>query len=207
MWFHLELRGRGYNAARAAVATSDKAAGPYQFVKSFRPNGNMSRDMDLFLDDDGQAYHIYSSRDNYDMRICRLSRDFLSPTTNDVLVASDHREAPAMFKRGGIYYLITSACTGWSPNAANYYTARNILGPWTAHPNPCHGPNDQTTFRGQSSSVLPLPGRADAFIFMADRWIPNNLASSRYLWLPIQFKGNEIEIQWRDEWSLGYFDK
>jgi len=207
MWFHLELRGRGYNAARVGVAISDKAAGPYQFVRSSRPNGNMSRDMDIFLDDDGQAYHIYSSRDNYDIRICQLSQDFLSPTTNDVLVASDHREAPALFKHRGTYYLITSACTGWRPNAANYYTAANILGPWLAHPNPCQGTNYQTTFRGQSSSVLPLPGQADAFIFMADRWIPSDLASSRYIWLPIQFKGNEIDIEWRDEWNLGFFRK
>jgi beta-galactosidase len=207
MWFHLELRGRGYSAARAALATSDKPAGPYQFVKSLRPNGNMSRDMDLFLDDDGQAYLIYSSRDNYDMRLCQLSQDFLSATTNDVLVASDHREAPAMFKHGGAYYLITSACTGWKPNAANYYTASRILGPWTAHPNPCLGTNNQTTFDGQSSSVLRLPGQADAFIFMGDRWIPQNLASSRYLWLPIQFDkgGLGIEIKWRDEWNLDFF--
>jgi len=102
---------------------------------------------------------------------------------------------------------ITSACTGWRPNAANYYTASRILGPWTAHPNPCLGTNDQTTFGGQSSFVVPLPGRPEAFIFMADRWIPYNLASSRYLWLPIQFKGSEIEIAWRDEWNLGLFDK
>ncbi|HEY3861738.1 MAG TPA: glycoside hydrolase family 43 protein [Verrucomicrobiae bacterium] len=205
MWFHLELRGRGYNAARAAVAVSDQVTGPYRFVKSFRPNGNMSRDMDLFQDDDGRAYHIYSARDNYDMRICQLSEDYLSPTANDVLVAQDHREAPAMFKHQGTYYLITSACTGWRPNAANYYTASRVLGPWTAHDNPCLGTNAATTFRGQSSFVLPLPGQPDAFIFMADRWMPSDLALSRYIWLPIQFKGTEIEIAWRDEWKLNLF--
>lgn len=37
MWFHLELKGKGYAAARTAVATSDKATGPYAYVKSFRP--------------------------------------------------------------------------------------------------------------------------------------------------------------------------
>ena len=86
-------------------------------------------------------------------------------------------------------------------------TASHILGPWTAHSNPCQGTNDQTTFGGQSSSVLPLPGQPDAFIFMADRWIPSDLASSRYIWLPIQFKGSEIEIEWRNEWTLGFFHK
>ena len=206
MWFHLELRGQGYAAARAAVAVSDTIAGPYRFLKDFRPNGNMSRDMNLFLDDDGKAYQIYSSRDNYDMRICQLSDDFLSPTTNDVLIASDHREAPALFKYLGRYFLITSACTGWAPNAANYYTADHILGPWTRHPNPCRGQDADKTFDGQSTYVLPVPDKAGAFIFMADRWNPRDLRNSRYIWLPIQIHGDELTITWRDEWSLDWFD-
>src|SRR6185312_16250286 len=66
MWFHLELKGKGYSAARAGVAVSKTAVGPYKFLKSFRPNGNMSRDMTLYVDDKGTAYQIYSSRENYD---------------------------------------------------------------------------------------------------------------------------------------------
>src|SRR5690349_3807757 len=96
MWFHLELRGQGYRAARAAVAVSDKVTGPYTYLHSFRPNGNMSRDMNLFVDDDGSAYHIYSSRENYDLRISKLNDDFLTPTTKDSLLFSKHREAPAL---------------------------------------------------------------------------------------------------------------
>lgn len=38
MWFHLELKGLGYRAARAAVAVSDKPAGPYRFIRSGRVN-------------------------------------------------------------------------------------------------------------------------------------------------------------------------
>lgn len=38
MWFHLELKGKGYEAARAAVAVSNHVAGPYQFINSFRIN-------------------------------------------------------------------------------------------------------------------------------------------------------------------------
>jgi beta-xylosidase len=36
MWFHLDKRN--YGMARAAVAVSDKPAGPYTYVGSFRPN-------------------------------------------------------------------------------------------------------------------------------------------------------------------------
>ena len=37
MWFHLELKGQGYNAARTGVAISDKVPGPYQYIRSLRP--------------------------------------------------------------------------------------------------------------------------------------------------------------------------
>lgn len=207
MWFHLELKGQGYNAARAAVAISDNVTGPYQFVDSFRPNGNMSRDMTLYKDEDGHAYHIYSSRDNYDLRISRLSEDYLTPTERDSMLFSEHREAPAIFKRDDLYYLITSACTGWTPNAANYYTAESLWGPWERHDNPVRGPGADTTFGGQSTFVLPVQGRDDAFIFMADHWNPENLRESRYIWLPIRFEEDEMVINWADEWDLSVFDE
>jgi beta-galactosidase len=206
MWFHLELRGQGYAAARAAVAVSSRVAGPYTFLKSFRPNNNMSRDMNLYLDDDGKGYQVYSSRENYDLRICQLSEDFRSATTNDILICQDHREAPAIFKSQGRYYLITSACTGWTPNEANYYTADSIMGHWTRHPNPCRGPKAETTFDGQSTFVLPVSGRTDAFIFMADRWNPSDLKNSGHIWLPIALNNGQVLINWRSEWNLGWFD-
>ncbi len=205
MWMHLEQRG--YRFASAGVAVGDRPTGPFTFTNAFQPNGNMSRDMTVFLDDDGKAYEIYAARDNYDMRICRLSDDFLSATTNDVMIASDHREAPALFKYRARYYLITSACTGWTPNAANYYTADHIPGPWTAHPNPCRGPNAEKTFGGQSTFVLAAPGKPGGFIFMADRWKPRDLANSAYLWLPLQIKGDDLSIGWQEAWSLDGFDK
>jgi beta-galactosidase len=205
MWMHLEQGG--YHLASVGIAVGGSPAGPFTFQNAFQPNGNMSRDMTLYVDDDGNAYEIYSARDNYDLRICRLSDDFLSATTNDVLIASDHREAPALFKYRSRYYLITSACTGWAPNAANYYTAGHILGPWTGHPNPCRGPNAERTFDGQSTFVLPVPGKAGALIFMADRWKPHDLPNSTYLWLPLQCEGDNLIIDWRDVWSLESFHK
>ncbi|MBT3379290.1 MAG: family 43 glycosylhydrolase [Lentisphaerae bacterium] len=38
MWFHLELKGQGYAAARSGVAVSSSPTGPYAFCDSFRPN-------------------------------------------------------------------------------------------------------------------------------------------------------------------------
>ncbi len=207
MWFHLELRGKGYSAARAAVAVSDTATGPYKFVKSFRPNGNMSRDMTLFKDEGGAVYHVFASRDNFDMRICQLSDDYLSPTDRDVVIHSDHREAPALFKHGGKYYLITSACSGWRANEARADTADSIWGPWSSEGNPARGPEAETTFGSQSTHVLPVAGREGAFIFMADRWKGHDLIDSRYIWLPVQFDDGGAFVEWVEEWDLSWFDK
>ena len=33
--------------------------------------------------------------------------------------------------------MITSGCTGWAPNAARMFKAKNIYGPWEQLPNPC----------------------------------------------------------------------
>ena len=38
MWFHLELKGRGYDAARYGVAVAEKPEGPYRFLYSQRAN-------------------------------------------------------------------------------------------------------------------------------------------------------------------------
>ncbi|MEO8404203.1 MAG: glycoside hydrolase family 43 protein [Chitinophagaceae bacterium] len=206
MWFHLELKGKGYSAARAAIAVSDKVTGPYKYVNSFRPNSNMSRDMTLFVDDDGSAYEIYSSRENYDLRIVKLTDDYLAATTEDTMVFSLHREAPAIFKYNRKYYLITSACTGWKPNKASMHMASSVMGPWTlTNDNPLKGAGADTTYGGQSMYIQPVPGKKNAFVFMADRWNPKDLKDSRYLWLPVQFKNDEPFIDWLDQWDMDFF--
>lgn len=202
LWFHLELKGKGYSAARAAVAVSDNITGPYTYVSSFRPNGNMSRDMGLFVDDNGAAYHIYSSRENYDLRIARLTDDYLQATTQDSMIFSNHREAPALFKVKNDYYLITSGCTGWTPNQASIHTAKSPFGPWKLLGDPMKGENAALTFGGQSTYVLPLPGKKEEYVFIVDKWNPKDLKDSRYLWLPIQFNQEGPYIEWKDEWSL-----
>ena len=38
MWFHLELRHKGYDAARVGVATAENPFGPFTYIRTFRPN-------------------------------------------------------------------------------------------------------------------------------------------------------------------------
>ena len=244
MWFHLELKGQGYNAARAGVAISDTPTGPYRFLRSGRVNpgvlpenvdkavfdtlnvshepkswtpewlkmvgeglyvkrdlqgGQMSRDMTVYVDDDGKAYHIYSSEENLTLQIAELSDDYTTHTGRYVRVApTGHNEAPAIFKRKGTYWMITSGCTGWDPNEARMFSAKNIMGPWTQHPNPCVGPNKDLTFGGQSTYILDT-GKQQ--IFMADIWRPRHPIDARYIWLPIEFDKNGTPVvKWQDKW-------
>ncbi|PAW94737.1 beta-glucanase [Mucilaginibacter sp. MD40] len=172
------------------------------------PGGQMARDMTVFVDDDGKAYHIFSSEENLTLDVAELSADYTGHTGKFSRVYIGHQtEAPAVFKRNGLYYMIGSGCTGWAPNAARWFTAKNIFGPWTYHGNPCTGPGANITFGGQSTYVLPVTGKKDAFIFMADKWTPKNAIDGRYLWLPIVFDGNDIKISWKDNWTLDEFKK
>lgn len=247
MWFHLELRGQGYNAARAGLAVSEKVTGPYRYIRSYRPNaghwpmgfpeawkkpdpnaanlkwwtpewyktvnegffvcrdfegGQMSRDMTIFVDDDDKAYHIYSSEENLTLNIAELSSDYQSHTGKYIRLApAGHNEAPSIFKKDGTYYMITSGCTGWDPNAGRSFSARSIWGPWTSLGNPFQGERSEISFDSQSTFIFPLQGKKDQFVFMADRWRPRNPSDGRYVWLPIEFKDGKPVLNWKDSWS------
>jgi beta-xylosidase len=168
--------------------------------------GQMARDMTLFVDDDGKAYHICSSEENSTTQISLLTDDYLSYAGKYTRAfVGRYMEAPAIFKHRGKYYFIGSGCTGWDPNAARSAVAPGIWGPWTELGNPCRGTEEENdkTFWSQSTYILPVAGKHDAFIFMADRWNPENPIDGRYIWLPVQFdeSGNPI-IKWLTKWNL-----
>lgn len=50
MFFHLEMKNQGYHAARTAIAVASKPEGPFQFIRSLRPNaGHWPMNMDQHL--------------------------------------------------------------------------------------------------------------------------------------------------------------
>lgn len=166
------------------------------------PGGQMARDMNLFVDDNGKAFHIYSSEENSTLHISELNDDYTDCSGKYArFFPGRFMEAPAMFKKDGKYYLIMSGCTGWAPNAGRSAVAASIWGPWEELENPFIGEGADLSFRSQSTFVLPVPGTNDRFIYMGDRWIPKNAIDGRYIWLPIRFEGNQPVIKWVDEWS------
>ncbi|BDA43720.1 hypothetical protein COCOBI_04-7350 [Coccomyxa sp. Obi] len=187
MWMHLDEAD--YELARCGTATATAPQGPFTYRGSFRPHGHMCRDFTVFKDDDNSAYIAYSSEDNKVMHISQLSKDYVGVTQKFIrTMIGMSREAPAMFKYKGLYLMLTSGCTGWNPNRAEIFFARSPMGEWESLGNPCIGGTimaRQSTFFSQGTYVLPMPGRPNEYVFLADRWVPTNLGNSRYIWLPM----------------------
>lgn len=210
MWFHYDKVGYGDSQAGVAVASTPQ--GPFRYLGEHRPvTKSTYRDMNLFVDDDGKAYAIYSGEENQTMHIVRLRADWTEEEKPMVegktwarILERRARESPAIFKNQGKYYLFTSGTTGWNPNPADLAVADHVLGPYKQLGNPCVGPEAETTFRTQNTCILPAPGKPPGhFIYMGDRWKPDTLADSRYVWLPFEMKGNRMTLEWTDSWKPG----
>lgn len=204
MWLHVDTMD--YQAARCGVAISSSPEGQFTYLGSFRPEGQMARDLTVFVDDDSKAYLFTSSEDNAVMHVCQLTDDYLNTSgTFERVFIGKYVEAPTLFKRHGKYIFIGSGCTAWNPNAAKSAVANSIFGPWKMTGNPCTGKGADKTFQSQSTFVIPVSSEDnDTYIFAADRWNMSNLSDSRYVWLPISFRyNNEFDamyIRWEDQW-------
>ncbi len=167
------------------------------------PGGQMSRDMTVYVDDDGKAYHIYSAEENLTLNIAELTDDYLDYTGRYVRVApGGQNEAPAIFKRDGVYWMITSGCTGWAPNEARMFKATSLWGAWEQLPSPFVGKDAKKSFHTQGTYIFKVEGTEDGFVFMADRWNPRSLKNSRHIWLPIDFEADSTPvIRWVNSWS------
>jgi hypothetical protein len=105
------------------------------------------------------------------MYVVRLNDDFTGPETPVVenqtwarTLVRHMREGAAPFKFNGRYYLITSACTGWTPNAADCAVADNILGPYKSRGNPASGKARKEPSKLRARSSCPCrSGRGNLF--------------------------------------------
>ncbi len=165
------------------------------------PEGQESRDMTLFLDDDGRGWHVYSSEHNSTVHLAELSGDFESWSGRyRRILPFRWTEGIALFKRRGRYWMIGSGCTGWKPNPGRSAVAASLDGPWEELGNPAVDEGGDTTYGGQSTFVLKLD--EDHFILMLDLWRPENAIDGRYLWLPVRFDGARPVVHAPEEWSL-----
>jgi hypothetical protein len=201
MYMHIDgnTAEGSYKLARVGVAVSDRVDGDYRYLRSFRPLGHESRDIGQFIDDDGAAYLIFEDRP-FGFRIARLSDDYLSVEKEMSLVAA-HMEGGAIVHYDGLYYMIGSALTGWSPNPNKYATARSLEGPWSEFRD--IAPPETKTYGSQSTMLLKVVGtKKTSVILMCDIWKPRTQWDSRYLWMPLEIGGGKLWLPAPKPWTI-----
>ncbi|MFB7251192.1 family 43 glycosylhydrolase [Microbacterium sp. NPDC056234] len=199
----LHVDSDDYSFARVGYATADAPEGPFRYVGSERPLGNLSRDIGVFQED-GVGYLLSEDRDN-GLHIYRLAADYLSVESVVATTLKDDRshgyESPTVIKYDGLYYLFGSDLTGWAMNDNKVSTSPSLAGPWSAWSD--IAPPGSATFQSQVSVVVPVEiGDDTRFVYVGDRWIKDDLKSSPAVVLPIELGEGEARLLWRDEWAL-----
>jgi beta-xylosidase len=201
MYMHID--SGNYKLARVGVATCDTVDGNYQFLRSFRPLGQESRDIGQFVDDDGTAYLIFEDRPN-GFHIAKLSNDYLTVAEDTHLFPKAEGgalEGGALVHYNGLYYVVGSQLSGWGANANKYATAAKLQGPWSAFKD--IAPPNLKTYGSQSSMLLKVVGsKTTTVIFMGDIWKPRTLWDSRYLWMPLQIGDGNLFLPAPKPWTM-----
>lgn len=210
MYIHWE-NGLGYGEARVCVAYADKINGDYTFSSTFRPNEHDSRDQTVLVGPDGKGYHICATGMNTDINIALLSEDFLTteqnPVTEIQILRGRRLEAPAALRVDDTYFCLFSECSGWDPNPGHCAFSTDILGDWTEGPNFAIDNGAATTYQSQSTYIITVEGRPNAYIYMGDRWDKNDVGGrSEYVWLPLSVRSGFPTVKWHDSWKLSVFD-
>lgn len=224
-----------YSRAMVGFATSSTPFGPFKLVNMTRMNYDLqysedrlgeARDMTVFVDkgvdrnNDGadDAYVVYSSEMNAKLYISLLNKDYTAPAKpgNTAVQGTDYaarilsdnsREAPALFKYDGWYYLITSGTDGWNSTDHIYYRSRDLFSGWEKVGNPALNDTGKC-FNTQVTYVIPVDAENGKFIYMADRWNGNDLSESRTVWLPIRMNvGNTLSILNETNWTIDRLDQ
>ncbi|EGO02770.1 glycoside hydrolase family 43 protein [Serpula lacrymans var. lacrymans S7.3] len=195
MWFHSD--NSDYSAAMVGVATSETPCGPYDYKASWKPLGADSRDESIFQDADQTAYLLYASDNNVDFKISVLDSNYYNVTAMVSEIPNSNLEAPGIVKRNNTYYLIASHTSGWAPNPNKWFSAPTLSSNWSSQND--IAPEDTNTYFSQNAYDLPLGNNT---IYMGDRWWPELLGNSSYIWLPLDWSSGAPQLVWADVWSI-----
>ena len=195
LWINVYDNVSGYRVftSKTPVGPFIEQAEPKMAVNAGAPKASLNNgDHDTFIDDDDTAYLAYTDwRTDGTIVIEKLSADYLTGTGKVVRsVTAGRTEAPGMFKRNGIYYVLYSDpnCGYCSGTGTSYKTAPSPLGPWSEgkkiSDNSCGG---QPSF----VSTIKLSG-GTVFLFGSDLWnnAAKNEALANYYWAPLTFNAD-----------------
>lgn len=133
---------KGPGGVALGVAVSDNPIGPFKDAlghalvtnnqTTFAPHGWDDLDPTVFIDDDGRAFLYWGNNACY---YAELNEDMISlksdisfvPLNNETF-GPDFEEAPWLYKRNGLYYLVFASGL---PESIRYSTGESPTGPWT----------------------------------------------------------------------------
>ena len=210
LWFNYIVDG-SFGRSFYACATSPTAAGPFKLVNrnvtslQYSING----DQNLFVDDDGEGYIIYTNIGTWHHRISieRLTHDFtdsLGGAASSGIFGEAYVEAPMMFRRGGAYYVAFGRCCCYCETGSivTYYTATSPLGPYTKR-SPLGDLHSQSTdiFRYLNASG------GEEYMYIGDHWqsAPDRVKGHDYtVWAPLVFgeDGNVTTAGFADSFAV-----
>lgn len=188
-----------YTDPHIGYATCKAINGEYTFHGPLLHEGEPIRrwDMGTFQDTDGTGYLLIHHGIIY-----RLTQDYKT-AEKQLPYIPDMGESPAMFKKDGYYYLLSSNLTSWERNDNKYHSATNIDGPWTLQGLFC--PEGSLTYNSQCSFVLPVVrGNDTVYMYMGDRWsFPHQSDAATQVWLPITAENGKMSIpEYWEAWDF-----
>lgn len=194
MWYNYIVGD--FSRSFYGIATSPTAAGPFTVVNPdvalrYADNG----DENLFVDDDGAAYVIYTTLSHgHGMSIERLAANYsasLGAAASSGIFGDGGVEAPALFKRGADYYALFGGCCCYcgSGSPVSAYSAPSPLGPWTKQAG-----GALPSLASQSTDVFAYTDSSGVkqFLYIGDHWqsAPDGLKSHDFtVWAPLTFSG------------------
>ncbi len=185
------------------VLESDSPAGPFVergsptlAFNTAGPSGKINNgDENLFVDDDGTGYVVYTewAKGRGNIVVEQLTPDYLSGTGRYASLGVSQTESPTLFKRNGIYYvLLGDPNCAYCQTGTAYFTASAPLGPWSTGKR-----ISATSCGGQPGHVsqLPTPDGGSWYLYQSDLWLNSdgreggdlNQAPAPQFWAPLRF--------------------
>eukprot|EP00730_Choanoeca_flexa_P015117 TRINITY_DN6860_c0_g1_i1.p1 TRINITY_DN6860_c0_g1~~TRINITY_DN6860_c0_g1_i1.p1 ORF type:complete len:362 (+),score=60.38 TRINITY_DN6860_c0_g1_i1:2-1087(+) len=212
LWVNAVPEGN-FGGSFYVAATSATPEGPFAVQNE---NITMAHaapgDFDLFVDDDGTGYLIYTSvNEGHNISVEQLAPDMLSSTRNNSgFFGATFVEAPVMFKRQGVYYAMFGHCCCFCAEGSDIgvYTASSPMGPWTTQQDIGCQAKQPSWLAGQARCTSLTQAQQNCivevtttngveYVWTGDRWqsAPDKIKDHDFqYWSPLTFSAGQDGI-------------
>jgi len=215
LWYNwLPSQTGSFSKSYYGVALSATPYGPFKVSNINITLGYVNiGDFNLFQDDDGTGYLIYTAHIQgfpvtHQMSVEQLAPDFQSSTGlnhSSGFFGDSFVEAPAYFKRGSDYFAVFGQCCCYcgSGSPVTYYRASHPLGPYTKGSLVTDG-----SIHAQQTNILPYQSANGVqYLWQGDRWqsSPDGEKGHDFSYfgaMEFDSAGNPKTLSWENSFTL-----